>query len=42
VVTGLAVESPDQKTRFFLVLVVFSWWFLRHVDKMFNEMSVRL
>jgi hypothetical protein len=25
-----------------LVLIVLSWWFLRHAHKVFDEMSVRL
>jgi hypothetical protein len=40
-VVSIALESSDQKTFIFLVLVVFLWWFLKYVRKLFSEMCER-
>jgi hypothetical protein len=35
------LESPNQKTRVFLVLVALSGWFLDQTRQVFGEMCVR-
>jgi hypothetical protein len=39
---GIVFESPDQKTQVFLVFIVLLWCFLKHVHKIFGEISVRV
>jgi hypothetical protein len=38
---GLVLEPPVQRLEFFFVFAVLSWWCLRHVQKVFGEISVR-
>jgi hypothetical protein len=38
---GVALESPDQKTRVFLVHIALSQWFSEHVCKVFGKMCER-
>jgi hypothetical protein len=38
----IALESPHQKTRVFLVLITLLRWFSEHVRKVFGEISVRI
>jgi hypothetical protein len=39
---GIAIESPDQKTRGFLVQITLSQWFSKHVHQVFGEMTMRI
>jgi hypothetical protein len=38
---GIALESPDQKTRVFLFCTVLSRWFSEHACKLFGKMCER-
>jgi hypothetical protein len=38
---GFALESSDQKTRVFLVLVVLLCWVFGHAHQVFGDMCVR-
>jgi hypothetical protein len=38
---GIVLESPDQKTRGFLVLIALKQLFPEHADNVFGEMPVR-
>jgi hypothetical protein len=39
---GKALESPDQKVRWFMVQIVLPRWFSKHAHQVFSEMSVRI
>jgi hypothetical protein len=39
---GIALESPDQKTRGFVVQIVLPWCFFERAHQVFGEMSVRI
>jgi hypothetical protein len=38
---SIALESPHQKTRVFLVLIALLWCFPKHAHKLFDKISVR-
>jgi hypothetical protein len=38
---GIILESPDQKTRGFVVQIALSRLFTEHVHQVFGEMTVR-
>jgi hypothetical protein len=38
---GIALESSDQKTRVFRVLIALKWLLLEHAYKVFGEIHVR-
>jgi hypothetical protein len=40
VTPGTSLELSDQKAQGFLILIAFTRWFLKHVRKVFDEMSV--
>jgi hypothetical protein len=39
--TGLVLEPLNLKLEFSLFFAILSWWFLEHVHKVFDKMSVR-
>jgi hypothetical protein len=38
----IALESPDQKKRGFVVQIALLWWFFERAHQMFGEISVRI
>jgi hypothetical protein len=41
-VAGFVLELADQKARVFLVLIIFTRWFFKHVRNVFVEMAMRI
>jgi hypothetical protein len=39
---GIALESPDQKTRGFVIQIAFPRWFSERVYQVFDEMSMMI
>jgi hypothetical protein len=40
--SGCVLESPDQKTRGFMVRIALPWWFSNHAHQVFGEIPVRI